>query len=123
MSLLLWLLLFLSHCCFFSSSFPAVFIQVNGRKLPIPSEVLCDLSVNVTGGALVIEWASVVKVTYTVSKEVTVYISSGLSGKVCGACGNFNNNLQDDMKTADGEVTTDVANIVSSWRAGDFSRW
>lgn len=85
--------------------------------------MLCDLSVNITGGALAIHWASVVQVTYTVSQEVTVSIGSSLSGKVCGACGNFNSNLQDDMKTAVGEVSTDVANIVSSWRAGDFSSW
>lgn len=85
--------------------------------------MLCNLSVNITGGTLVIQQTSVVQVTYTASREVTVLIDSGLSGKVCGACGNFNNNLKDDMKTADGEVTTDVANIVSSWRAGDFSRW
>lgn len=72
---------------------------------------------------MIIEQASAVQVTYSISQEVTVIIESSLSGKVCGACGNYNNNSRDDMKTADGKTTTDVSKIVRSWSAGDFSRW
>lgn len=98
-------------------------IQVNGRKLSIPSKVTSDLSVYIAGRSVIIKQASAVQVTYSFSQEVTVIIESSLSGKVCGACGNYNNNSKDDMKTADGKTTTDVSKIVRSWSAGDFSRW
>lgn len=48
---------------------------------------------------------------------------STLSGKMCGACGNFNHNTKDDLVTADGKTTTDVSAVVTSWSAGDFSKW
>lgn len=82
-----------------------------------------DLSVQLSGRAVVIERASALRVTYSISEEVTVIINNSLSGKMCGACGNFNDNSKDDMKTAGGKSTTDVSVIVSSWSAGDFSRW
>lgn len=67
--------------------------------------------------------AATAQVTYSSSQEVTVFIDSRLSNKMCGACGNYNDNAKDDMKTADGEVAMDVSTIVSSWSAGDFSHW
>lgn len=82
-----------------------------------------DISVHISERTVIIERASAVRVTYSISQEVTVIIDSSLSGKMCGACGNYNNNSKDDMKTADGKITTDVSVIVGSWSAGDFSRW
>ncbi|XP_010737445.2 IgGFc-binding protein [Larimichthys crocea] len=95
---------------------------VNGRKVSLPSKVMSDISVQISERSVVIERASAVRVTYSISQEVTVIIDSSLSGKMCGACGNYNNNSKDDMKTADGKITTDVSVIVGSWSAGDFSR-
>lgn len=108
--------------------FPAHFpllraIQVNGRKVSLPIKVLSDLSVQISERTVIIERASVVWVTYSLSQEVTVITGSCLSGKMCSACGNYNNNSRDDMKTADGKITTDVSVMVASWSAGDFSRW
>lgn len=98
-------------------------MQVNGRKVSLPSKVTGELSVQISDRALIIEKASAVRVTYSISQEVTVIIDSRLSGKMCGACGNYNNNSEDDMKTADGKIATDVSVVVGSWSAGDFSRW
>ena len=98
-------------------------IQVNGRKVSLPSKVMSDISVQISERTVIIERASAVRVTYSISQEVTVIIDSSLSSKMCGACGNYNNNSKDDMKTSDGKITTDVSVIVGSWSAGDFSRW
>lgn len=95
---------------------------VNGRKVSLPSKVTSTLSVQISERALIIERASAVRVTYSISQEVTVIIHSSLSGKMCGACGNYNNDSKDDMTTADGKITTDVSVVVDSWSAGDFSR-
>lgn len=98
-------------------------MQVNGRKVSLPSKVTSELSVKVSDSTVIIEKASAVRVTYSISQQVNVIIDSSLSGKMCGACGNYNNNSKDDMTTADGKITTDVSVVVSSWSAGDFSRW
>ncbi|KAK5892520.1 hypothetical protein CesoFtcFv8_012890 [Champsocephalus esox] len=96
---------------------------VNGRKMSLPSKVTSDISVHISEKTVIIEKPSAVRLTYSLSKEVTVIIDSSLSGKMCGACGNYNNSSKDDMRTADGKITTDVSVVVSSWSAGDFSRW
>lgn len=96
---------------------------MNGRKVSLPSKVMSDVSVQISERSVIIERASAVRVIYSISQEVTIIIDSSLSGKMCGACGNYNNNSKDDMKTADGKTATDVSVIVGSWSAGDFSRW
>ncbi|KAF7665729.1 hypothetical protein LDENG_00132510 [Lucifuga dentata] len=95
---------------------------VNGRKVSLPNKLSNEVSVQIKDSAVVIERASAVRVTYSVSQEVTITVDSSLSNKMCGACGNYNNNSKDDMKTADGKITTDVKVVVGSWSAGDFSR-
>ncbi|KAL3063249.1 hypothetical protein OYC64_002927 [Pagothenia borchgrevinki] len=95
---------------------------VNGRKVSLPSKVTSDISVHISEKTVIIEKASAVRLTYSLSKEVTVIIDSSLSGQMCGACGNYNNNSKDDMRTADGKITTDVSVVVGSWSARDFSR-
>ncbi|XP_071325188.1 IgGFc-binding protein [Trachinotus anak] len=95
---------------------------VNGRKVSLPSKVSSELSATISEKTVIIERASAVRVTYSVSQEVSVIVDSSLSGKMCGACGNYNNNSKDDMTTADGKITTDVSVVVGSWSAGDFSR-
>lgn len=91
--------------------------------MSLPSKVTSELSVKISERTVIIERASAVRVTYSNSQEVTVIIQSTLSGKMCGACGNYNDNSKDDMRTADGKITTDVSVVVGSWSAGDFSRW
>lgn len=98
-------------------------MKVNGRKVSLPSQVTSELSVRVSDRAVIVEKAPAVRVTYSISQEVNVIIGSSLSGKMCGACGNYNNNSKDDMTTADGKVAADVSAVVGSWSAGDFSRW
>lgn len=97
-------------------------LQVNGRKMSLPYHMANDLSIQASHRTVIIK-ASAVQVTYSLSQAVTIAVDSSLSGKVCGACGNYNDSSKDDMKTADGRNTTDVSVIVDSWSAGDFSKW
>ncbi|TNN62998.1 IgGFc-binding protein [Liparis tanakae] len=96
---------------------------INGRKISLPSKEKGEISVHIAEKTVIIERASAVRVTYSASQQVTIIIDESLSGKMCGACGNYNNNSRDDLKTADGKITTDVSVVVASWSAGDFSRW
>ncbi|XP_078143106.1 IgGFc-binding protein isoform X1 [Centroberyx gerrardi] len=95
---------------------------VNGRKVSLPSKLTNEISVQIADRTVIIERASAVRVTYSISQAVTVTVDGHLSGKMCGACGNNNNDSKDDMRTSDGKTTTDVSVVVGSWTAGDFSR-
>lgn len=81
------------------------------------------MSIQLTKNTVVIDVTPDMRVTYSKSQEVTVIASGILTSKLCGACGNNNDNLKDDMRTADGKVTNNVADIVASWSAEDFSKW
>lgn len=91
--------------------------------MSIPSKVTSEVSVQISGETVIIERASAVRVTYSITKEVSIIIHHSLASKMCGACGNYNDNSKDDWKTADGKITTEVSVVVGSWSAGDFSKW
>ncbi|KAM4568117.1 IgGFc-binding protein [Fundulus diaphanus] len=95
---------------------------VNGRKVSLPSKGTDKLSIQISNRSVVIERASAVQVIYSISQEVTITVDGNLSGKTCGACGNYNNDSKDDMKTADGKLTSDFSAVIGSWSAEDFSR-
>lgn len=82
-----------------------------------------ELSIQLSGGSVVINITPSVSVTFSQSLEVTVVVDGSLTNKLCGVCGNSNDDLDDDMLTANGKATSKVDDIVASWSAGDFSRW
>ncbi|KAM3613584.1 uncharacterized protein V6R79_001825 [Siganus canaliculatus] len=94
---------------------------VNGRQVSLPHKASCDVTVDISDGTVIIEWPNLIEVTYSNSQEVKVNVNSNLSGEVCGACGNYNHDREDDMRTADRKITSDVSVILDSWSAGDFS--
>lgn len=98
-------------------------VQINGRKVSLPSEAANRLSVSNSGRSVTIQLKSAVQVTFSITQEVTVHVKSNLMGQMCGACGNYNEDSKDDMTTSDGKSTKDVSVVVSSWSAGDFSQW
>ncbi|XP_037402677.1 IgGFc-binding protein [Pygocentrus nattereri] len=95
---------------------------VNGKKVSYPSAPAKEVLIEYTGESVVIERASSVRVEYSNTQQLTLTISDGLAGKMCGACGNFNRNLTDDMVTASGRNSSMLPGVVASWQADDFSR-
>lgn len=104
--------------------FPLIcLIQVNGKKESLPTKRTNELSIQLSEGSVVIDITPSVRVTFSESLEVTVVVDGSLTNKLCGVCGNSNDDLKDDMLTANGKTTSNVADIVASWTAGDFSHW
>nr|DBA15730.1 TPA: hypothetical protein GDO54_003201 [Pyxicephalus adspersus] len=60
------------------------------------------------------------KVTYDWHSHITVTLPSSYLGAVCGLCGNFNRNAQDDMTMKNGEKSQNVSSFVQSWRTVDY---
>lgn len=91
--------------------------------MSLPSQTENGVSLKTSQGTVIIDIPSVVRVIYSTSEEVTVIPDSSLANKLCGACGNNNDDPKDDMKTANGKVTKKVSEVAGSWSAGDFSKW
>ncbi|MBN3317980.1 FCGBP protein, partial [Atractosteus spatula] len=96
---------------------------VNGKQVALPQKLKNELSIHISDKLVIIEKKSAVRVSYSVTEEVTVAVSAHLAGRTCGACGNFNGDGKDDMVTAGGKISVSVSEIIDSWRAKDFSGW
>ncbi|XP_069040743.1 alpha-tectorin-like [Lepisosteus oculatus] len=94
---------------------------VNGKQVALPQKLKNELSIHISDKLVIIEKKSAVRVSYSVTQEVTVAVSAHLAGRTCGACGNFNGDGKDDMVTAGGKISVSVSEIIDSWRAKDFS--
>lgn len=97
--------------------------QVNGKKVSYPFMSKEGLSVSYINETVVIEKMSTMRLTYSVTEGVVLSINRDLTDKVCGACGNFNGDAADDMRTSDGRNSTMMSLVVSSWQAEDFFTW
>ncbi|KAM3923111.1 IgGFc-binding protein-like [Leptodactylus fuscus] len=59
------------------------------------------------------------EVTFDWDSRVTVTLPNSYAGAVCGLCGNFNSNMQDELMLKNGEVTNDIKEFGNSWRTMD----
>lgn len=66
---------------------------------------------------MVIEKVSALRVTYSLTQDISVTVSDHFADKVCGACGKI---------TGDASITVDSKTIkkwMDEWRALDFPTW
>ncbi|XP_051776523.1 IgGFc-binding protein-like [Erpetoichthys calabaricus] len=85
---------------------------VNGQQSALPQSFPLDISIYKVSDGLMVSWASDLKIHFRTDGVVLVKVKSVFSGKLCGACGNFNGNPLDDTQTN---------GTVSIWSAQDFS--
>ncbi|ETE57062.1 Alpha-tectorin, partial [Ophiophagus hannah] len=78
--------------------------NVNGQKITLPYEN-SPVSMRKTQDKIVIDHDSQVQVYLHPDGMVTMAAKETLRGKLCAACGNFNNDHLDDLKLASGEGT------------------
>ncbi|CAI5781335.1 IgGFc-binding protein-like [Podarcis lilfordi] len=94
---------------------------VNGHQVTLPAMVSAGVSISLSQDGVVINLASDVKVLLRACGEMTVEVSESLEGKVCASCGNFNGNGIDDLKLPNGNVAGNIAEVIDSWKAKDFT--
>ncbi|XP_069460993.1 IgGFc-binding protein-like [Ambystoma mexicanum] len=95
---------------------------VNGQQVVLPANISESVMVTVEEEGVVIEQASRVQVRLSKSGEVTIKVTEALGNTLCGACGNFNGEASDDLTLVDQKVAVDMSEVISYWRARDFSR-
>uniref|UniRef100_A0A3Q1J492 VWFD domain-containing protein n=1 Tax=Anabas testudineus TaxID=64144 RepID=A0A3Q1J492_ANATE len=114
----------------FSVSIPAeVFVNVWGYQVRVSRDshgvvqVICKnfelpcLSIFANGYLTVVNTDFGLSVTYDGWSTVSISVPSTYSGKICGLCGNFNGNPNDDFHTPTGQIVTTPDDFGTSWKA------
>ncbi|KAL8220191.1 UNVERIFIED_CONTAM: hypothetical protein K2H54_040293 [Gekko kuhli] len=94
---------------------------VNGRSRRLPYQISRAISVTNVQDGILIDQASQMQVYLHRDGVVTVQVKNKLAGKLCGPCGNFNGDADDDLRTPNGEVKKNTADVLRAWKAKDIS--
>lgn len=92
------------------------FFQLNNELVNLPLS-LDDGRVQVTqqGRNIIVQTDFGLRVLYNTVYYVEVIVPSTYQQKMCGLCGNNNNNPRDDFKLPNGKKTNNVDNFGKSW--------
>ena len=91
-------------------------LQVNGRTGTLPGLYKNEISVKVLEKTLVIEKVSGLRVSYSLSEEISITVSENMVDKVCGACGK-------PAAVNDDYMQLSMQEYLASWIAPDFPTW
>ncbi|XP_065430748.1 IgGFc-binding protein-like [Chrysemys picta bellii] len=101
--------------------------QVDGELYTLPLAMINGkLRINLEGNNIIVQSASGLKVLYDTSCYVLVSIPSSYKGHVCGLCGNFNGDKNDDFLLRSGKSAQNADEFGASWKVpvdGATSRW
>ncbi|KAG9482833.1 hypothetical protein GDO78_011460 [Eleutherodactylus coqui] len=104
-------------------------ISVNGQQIWINGwelEASRDLGngsvkIQISQSETTIELYNEITVTFSRSGDIQITVKEKLSGKICGPCGNFNRDSNDDLRLKTGEVSSDISSTIRSWIAKHLS--
>ncbi|KAM9114696.1 IgGFc-binding protein [Pangshura tecta] len=94
---------------------------VNGRPVPLPVKISNSVSVHESQGGVAVVQALGMQVLFSPSGQVTVRVSESLANKLCASCGNFNDDVSDDLRLPSGGVAGNITEVIDAWKARDFS--
>ncbi|XP_039181480.1 IgGFc-binding protein-like [Crotalus tigris] len=95
-------------------------VWVNGLPVKIPLQITNSVKFDLTGDVIVLQTPQV-QITFGPNHRVAVSVIPALAGKVCGACGNFNDTPLDDLKGPGGVDVSNLPELLLSWTARDFA--
>ncbi|KAG2471417.1 FCGBP protein, partial [Polypterus senegalus] len=84
-------------------------VWVNGKRAVLPYKVTDNISVSLNNGAVVIKQTGKVSLKIGAAGDLSLTIQSSLFSHLAGFCGSANNDLNDDMRTREGYLTSDQA--------------
>uniref|UniRef100_A0A8C3F1G4 VWFD domain-containing protein n=1 Tax=Chrysemys picta bellii TaxID=8478 RepID=A0A8C3F1G4_CHRPI len=91
--------------------------QVDGELYTLPLAMINGkLRINLEGNNIIVQSASGLKVLYDTSCYVLVSIPSSYKGHVCGLCGNFNGDKNNDFLLRSGKSAPDAVTFGNTWR-------
>ncbi|KAM3829807.1 IgGFc-binding protein isoform 3-T5 [Vipera latastei] len=95
-------------------------VWVNGLPVKVPLQITNSVKFDLTGDVIVLQTPQV-QITFGPNRRVAVSAIPALAGKMCGACGNFNDTPVDDLKGPGGVDVSNLPELLLSWTARDFA--
>lgn len=95
-------------------------VKVNGEKVSFPFVIENKLRIERNKEDMTVNLLNGIKILWTGKSFLEVTVPASYKNKLCGLCGNFNSNVQDDLKLRRGGVVKDseVLAFGSSWCVG-----
>ncbi|XP_072113007.1 IgGFc-binding protein-like [Mobula birostris] len=97
-------------------------VKVDGEEAVLPVSVSPGVVVALTGQYVVITTSFGLRVKFNGKHRAEVTLSSLFKGKVCGMCGNYNEDRRDDFLNPDGIMEPDSVSLGNSWQSGNDTR-
>lgn len=98
--------------------------KINGDLIRLPIKQEGKFTIEKTAENVLVTLYNGVKVSWSGKSFVEVIVPAVFKNKLCGLCGNFNSNVQDDFRMRKGEVVKDseVLKFGNSWCVGAKSK-
>ncbi|KAH0631332.1 hypothetical protein JD844_005620 [Phrynosoma platyrhinos] len=96
---------------------------VNGLLVQLPLNISNAVSLTESEDTIIIDQNSKMQVLFNPSGKVTIKVTNSLAGKMCAPCGNFNNDISDDLRLPSGQIASGIAEVINAWKARDFLDW
>ncbi|XP_042297218.1 IgGFc-binding protein-like isoform X2 [Sceloporus undulatus] len=93
---------------------------VNGLLVQLPLNISKAVSLTESQDTVIIDQNSKMQVLFSPNGKVTVKVTNSLAGKMCAPCGNFNNDISDDLRLPSGQIASGIAEVINAWKARDF---
>uniref|UniRef100_A0A9J7YLD8 Zonadhesin, like n=1 Tax=Cyprinus carpio carpio TaxID=630221 RepID=A0A9J7YLD8_CYPCA len=94
-------------------------VQVNGVQVTVPVTLSNGIKIFLSGKFVVLETDFGLRVRFDGNHHADVTLPSSYSGLLCGLCGNYNDNPNDDNIKSDGMPTDSTNELGESWQVPD----
>ncbi|OWK62257.1 Zonadhesin [Lonchura striata] len=90
-------------------------VNVNGHRMNLPVFIEKKISIQSSGGYVLLETDFGLWVRYDGNHYAEVSVPSNYSGLLCGLCGNYNGDPNDDNIKSNGNIASDSTDLGESW--------
>ncbi|KAM9316560.1 IgGFc-binding protein-like [Gastrophryne carolinensis] len=94
-------------------------VEINGVIMSPPVNPAPGISVILDGSYVVVQTNFGLEVKFNGDQELIVKITENFKGQLCGLCGTYNDNQQDDFLTPAGSLAATANDFGKSWRVPD----
>ncbi|XP_054031516.1 IgGFc-binding protein [Dryobates pubescens] len=98
-------------------------VNVNGRRVNLPVFIEEKISIQSSGGYVLVETDFGLWVRYDGNHYAEVSVPSNYSGLLCGLCGNYNGDPNDDNIKPSGDIASGSNDLGQSWLVPDGNSW
>ncbi|XP_029382830.1 zonadhesin, like [Echeneis naucrates] len=94
-------------------------VQINGTMVVPPVTSISGVMIYLSGKFVVLETSFGLRVRFDGNHHADVTVPTSYNGLLCGLCGNFNGNLEDDNLKPDNQPAANTNEFGDSWQVPD----